>query len=223
MAIPPPRIAVLPDSADSRLLADLTSHANDLSEAAHALKGAFSVGEGSELWEHLTSHAVTAYIRPFIISNVRARLDEMPGIPPVPPALQTVHDTVRKYRNTTVAHSQSDLAMPLPVAILDDAGQGVDIRGMTFIHPMPHVFAEQFATLIVAMEDVVDQATQPVLERLRSWLRTETPDTIRGWQQPEVAVTQDAEFSAARRRKRAPRFALYAHTKPLPGDEHPTE
>lgn len=223
MTIPSPRFAVLPDSADSRLLVDLTSHANDLSEAAHSLKGAVGVGEGSELWEPLTSHAVTAYIRPFIASNVRARLDQMSEIPPVPPELQTVHDTIRKYRNTTVAHSQSELVMPLPLAIVNDAGQGYDVRGITLTHAMPLAFAEQFAALIVAMENIVDQATQPVLERLRSWLRTQSPDTIRGWQPPDVTVTRDAEFSAARRRKRGPHFTVYAHTELLSDDERPAE
>ncbi|MCH8562028.1 hypothetical protein LTI14_02155 [Nesterenkonia sp. YGD6] len=220
MTIPSPRFALLPDSADSRLLVDLTSHANDLSEAANALKGAVNVGQGSELWEPLTSHAVTAYIRPFTTSNVRARLDQMSEIPSVPPELQSVHDTIRKYRNTTVAHSQSDLVMPLSLVILNDSGQGVDVRGLTLSHPMPLAFAEHFAALIVAMQDIVDQATQLVLERLRSWLRTQTPDAIRGWRRPEVAFAEDAEFSATRRRRRDPHFTFYAHTEPIPDDEH---
>lgn len=92
---------------------DLTSHAGDLSEAEHTLTHAFTVGESSPLWVPLTSHAVTAYIRPIILSKVRARLDKMPGIQALPLSLQSVHDLVRKYRNTTIAHSQSDLTMPL--------------------------------------------------------------------------------------------------------------
>ncbi|MDQ0925671.1 hypothetical protein QF038_004179 [Pseudarthrobacter sp. W1I19] len=78
-------LAVLPDTPDTRLLTELTSHASDLSEASHALACALGAGEGSELWIPLTSHAVTAYIRPFILSNVRRRLDEMPEIPPMAP------------------------------------------------------------------------------------------------------------------------------------------
>ncbi|MGJ9372551.1 hypothetical protein [Nesterenkonia sp. CF4.4] len=223
MTISPPRIALLPDSADSRLLTDLTSHANDLSEAANALKGAFSLGEGSELWEPLTSHAVTAYIRPFITSNVQARLDQMSEIPPVPLELLSVHDTIRKYRNTAVAHSQSELVMPLPLAILNDEGQGRDVVGITLTHPMPLAFAEHFAALIAAMENIVDQATEPVLERLRSWLRTETPETIQSWRQPKVAFSEDADFSATRRRKRDPHFMFYAHIEPLSEGENSLE
>lgn len=219
--MPPLPFAVLPDTPDVRLLVDLTSHASDLSEAAHALGCAFDAGEGSSLWEPLTSHAVTAYVRPFIVSNVRARLDEMPEVPGLPPNLRSVHDRIRKYRNTTIAHSQSELVMPLPVAILNDEGHGVDVIGVTVTHPMPHAFAQRFAELISVSEDIVDQATLPVLERLRAWLRDETPETIIGWQQPEITHAVDADFTAARARKRGPRFTSYWRVEPLPGHERP--
>lgn len=219
MVIPSSRFAVLPDTTDARLLVDLTSHASDLSEAAHALGCAFDAGEDSSLWDPLTSHAVTAYVRPFIVSNVRARLDEMPEVPGVPPNLRIVHDRIRKYRNTTIAHSQSELVMPLPVAILNDAGHGMDVRGVTVIHPMPHAFAQRFAELISAMEDSVDHATQPVLERLRAWLRNETSETISGWQQPGILHTVDTNFTAARARKRIPQFTSYWHVEQLPDHE----
>jgi hypothetical protein len=128
-----PRFAVLPDMDDTRLLVDLTSHASDLSEASHTLGQALEAGEESPLWVPLTSHAVTAYIRPYILSKVRARLDEMPGIPAMPVALVPVHNLVRKYRNTTVAHSQSDLTMPVPVAFFDSAGRILNVIGVSLI------------------------------------------------------------------------------------------
>lgn len=209
MTIPRPRMAVLPDSTDARLLAELTSHASDLSEASHTLALGFAAGEGSDLWGPLTSHAVTAYIRPFIHSNVRARLDEMPGIPPVPPALKQVHDTIRTYRNRTVAHSQSDLATPLAVAILDASGRPVDVMGLSITHPMPLVLAEHFSGLISAMEDVVDQATRPVQDRLRTWLKDETPESISAWKQPESIHAIDSDFTAASKRTHTPRFTTY--------------
>lgn len=219
--MPPLQIAVLPDTADARLLVDLTSHASDLSEAAHALGCALDAGEGSSLWEPLTSHAVTAYVRPFIVSNVRARLDEMPEVSGLPPNLRSVHDRIRKYRNTTIAHSQSELVMPLPIAILNDEGHGVDLIGVTVAHPMPYAFAQRFAELIAASEDIVDQATQPVLERLRAWLRDMTPEMISGWQQPEIVHAVDADFTAARARKRLPRFTTYGRVEHLAGQEQP--
>lgn len=208
------RIAVLPDGPETRLLVALTSHASDLSEAAHTLRNAFEAGEGSELWLPLTSHAVTAYIRPFIHSNVRTRLDEMPGIPALLPTLAVVHEVIRKYRNTTVAHSQSELTLPLPVAFLDAEGRGVKVSGISIIHPMPLAIAESFSDLISVMEDIVDQATQPVLESLRTWLQSQAPETIKDWDHPEFLHATESDFSAANRRKRAPRFRAYWHVEP---------
>ncbi len=223
MSIPRESFAVLPDTPDARLLADLTSHASDLSEASHALGEAFAAGEGSDLWLPLTSHAVTAYVRPFIHSNVRTRLDEMAGIPAMPTGLKTVHDTIRKYRNTTIAHSQSELAVPLPIAILDAKGQAVNVMGMSLIHPMPRVLAEGFSRLVSAMEDVVNQSTQPVLERLRASLKNETPETIRGWAKPEFAHATDAGFTAAQKRTRTPSFTSYWHVEQAPAGGQPLE
>ncbi|MET4589790.1 hypothetical protein [Arthrobacter sp. 754] len=214
MTTPDQRIAVLPDSPETRLLVALTSHASDLSEAAHTLRHAFEAGEGSELWLPLTSHAVTAYIRPFIDSSVRTRLDKMPEIPALPPTLAGVHEKIRKYRNTTVAHSQSRLTLPLPVAFLDAEGRGVKVSGISIIHPMPLAIAESFSDLISVMEDLVDQATQPVLKSLRVWLQGKAPDTIKSWDHPEFIHATDSDFSAASTRTAAPRFTAYWHVEP---------
>lgn len=222
MTIPRPPIAVLPDTDESRLLVELTSHASDLSEASHTLAYALSAGRESGLWMPLTSHAVTAYIRPFIFSHVRRRLDEMPGIPTLPAALQAVHDNIRKYRNTTIAHSQSNLVMPLPLAILDAEGQGVNVIGVSVIQPMPLAVAERFANLISAMEEIVDLATQPVLEQLRTWLKDQSPETIDGWELPEFTHALDSEFTAAHPRGRQPRFTAYWHIE-QPGEALPGE
>lgn len=202
-------MAVLPDMADTRLLVDLTSHASDLSEASHALTCALKAGEGSELWSPLTSHAVTAYIRPFIFSNVRSRLDDMSGIAAIPDELQSVHDTIRKYRNTTIAHSQSNLVMPLPVATLDAQGRGLDVIGFSVIHQMPLAVAERFDALIHAVEEIVELATQPVLERLRTWLKDQDPATIDSWALPDIVQAIDSDFTAAHRRRRIHHFTTY--------------
>lgn len=142
-----PSSAVLPDSPDARLLVELTSHASDLSEASHTLHLALEAGAGSDLWAPLTMHAVTAYIRPFIHSNVRSRLDQMPQFPGIPIPLLPVHETIRRYRNTTVAHSQSDLTMSVAVALLDEVGRLTGVQGWTLTHPMPQALAMRFAEL----------------------------------------------------------------------------
>lgn len=215
------RVAVLPDMDDTRLLVDLTSHASDLSEASHTLAQALEAGEDSPLWVPLTSHAVTAYIRPFILSKVRARLDEMPGIPAVPAAFVPLHNLVRKYRNTTVAHSQSDLVLPLPVVVLDAAGRVVNVIGISLIQPMPRVIAEQFHSLISAMEDIVEQATEPVRDRLQFWSKRESPEDISRWELPELTHAVDADFTAGRKRSRSPRYTGYWHVERPPSSGNP--
>lgn len=219
MTIPPSLTAFLPDTPDTRLFVALTSHASDLSEASHTLASAFAAGEGSELWFPLTSHAVTAYVRPFIHSNVRERLDQMTGMPPIPLSLLPLHDVIRGYRNTTVAHSQSNLALPLAVALLDDAGHGVKVAGVSLMHQMPMAIAEEFAGLITVMEDAVSHATQPVLHRLRRWLKGKTPEEIASWDTPKLDNANDRDFNAKSSRSQIPRFTAYWHVEKLPMDE----
>lgn len=200
---------MLPDIADSKLLVELTSHASDLSEASHTLASAFAAGESSELWLPLTSHSVTAYIRPFIHSNVRRRLDEMPFVPAVPPSLKWLHDVVRQYRNTTIAHSQSNLALPLPVVLLDNAGNPTKVAPVSLINQMPMAIAERFADLIAAMEDAVEHAARPVLGRLRAWVKNRTAEEIGNWDQPEFVHAAAMEFNAGERRTGIPRYTAY--------------
>ncbi|MDQ0770633.1 hypothetical protein QF031_003382 [Pseudarthrobacter defluvii] len=214
-----PGYAVLPDMDDTKLLVDLTSYASDLSEASHTLAQALEAGEESPLRGPLTSHAVTAYIRPFILSKVRERLDEMPGIPAVPVALVPVHNLVRKYRNTTVAHSQSDLTMPVPVAVLDTEGQVVNVIGVSLVQPMPRVIAEQLHSLISVMEDIVEKATEPVRERLRAWSKQQSPEDVSRWQLPELVHAVDTDFTAGRKRSRSPRYTSYWHTEDPPAPD----
>ncbi|WP_104181651.1 hypothetical protein [Arthrobacter sp. B0490] len=223
LSTPRSQLVVLPDSPDTRLLVELTSHANDLSEAAHSLGRALDCGEGSDVWEPLTSHAVTAYIRPFIHSNVRTRLDQMPEFPGIPAELLATHDVIRKYRNTTVAHSQSDLVMPLPVALLGGVDQVIRVWGMTVVHPMPGAIAIRFADLLTTMESIVDAAMQPVTERLRTWVQTQSPATVQQWQGPEVTHSTDDAFNGFRRRSRIPRFTGYMHTEQVQGGTDPHE
>jgi hypothetical protein len=170
-------------------------------------------GEGSDVWEPLTSHAVTAYIRPFIHSNVRARLDQLPGFPGIPHDLLAIHDAIRKYRNRTIAHSQSELVTPLPVAMMSEAGQELHVYGMSVVHLMPQVMAERFAYLLETMERIVDEITEPVQVRLRTWLQTQMPEMISQWKGPEVTHSIDSEFNSTRRRGSVPRFTNYWHVR----------
>lgn len=209
MTSPQPPTAVLPDMPDTRLLVELTSHACDLSEASQTLASAFAAGESSELWLPLTSHAVTAYIRPFIQSNVRRRLDEMPDVPAVPSSMKWLHEVIRQYRNTTIAHSQSNLALPLPFVLLDDNGKPAKVAPISLTNQMPLTVAEKFACLISAVEDAVEHATQSVLDRLNAWARDRTAEEAKTWDPPEIVHATALEFSAGQRRTRVPRYTAY--------------
>ncbi|MHA7268738.1 hypothetical protein [Arthrobacter sp. HLT1-20] len=204
-----PPLAFPPDSPDIRLLVDLTSHASDLSEASHTLRLALEAGEGEPLWFPLTMQAVTAYVRPFVLSNVRKRLDQMPQFTGIPAELQSLHDTIRKYRNTTVAHSQSDLTMPVAVALLNEHGTVRDVQGWTLQQPMPGSVANDFELLIDAVQTIIEDATRPVADRLRERFRGESAETIAAWPKLEFIAARDNEFSGTRQRPRAPRFTTY--------------
>lgn len=190
-----PAIALLPSSPDTDRLAELTSHGSDLSEASGALELALDAGEESALWMPLTMHAVTAYVRPFIHSNVRRRLDQMTGFNGVPDRWASVHAAVRTYRNTTVAHSQSDLASPLPIALLNEDGTARRVMGITASHPMPRVLAVQLRDLINEVATLVEAVTRPVVERLEQTLAGTDAATIAGWPTPRVRHHLDEDFT----------------------------
>lgn len=66
---------------------------------------------------------------------------------------------------------------------------------MSVIQPMPRVIAEPFQNLFSAMEDIVDQATEPVKQRLRAWAKQQSPQVISSWELPELIHA--AHFTAA--------------------------
>lgn len=74
----------------------------------------------------------------------------------------------------------------MPVAILDSQGKGVDVMGVSVIHQMPLAVAERFSDLIRTVEDIVEQATLPVLERLRTWLKGRDAAAIDSRELPEI-------------------------------------
>ncbi|MCM6764053.1 hypothetical protein NB037_16685 [Rathayibacter sp. ZW T2_19] len=210
--------ALLPDSPENRLATALVSHASDLSEAAQSLELAREAGEGSALWMPLTMHAVTAYVRPFIHSAVRHRLDRMSCFPGIPDERRSLHETIRRYRNTTVAHSQSTLVLPVALAVLDTRGLVTDVRGFCVTQQMPGAIAAEFDELIDTVRTLVAEATRPVLHALREHYRRVDAATVSGWPGPDVASAPDTDFTAAQARNRNPRFTAYAHTesRPLP-------
>lgn len=199
-------LAMLPDTADSRLLAELSSYAEDLSEASDAMEQAFGAGHDSPLWQPLTSYAVVAYTRAFAHSNVRAGLLAHVRLPE---ELVETHDMIRGYRNTTVAHSQSELSMSLPLAMLTPEGTVRQVVPITIRHNLPQSTARRIADAIDRMSALVSDVLQPLAERLTAGYREASPDTVAGWPVPELDHELAERFTGNSRRRRQPRFVAY--------------
>src|SRR4051812_5623177 len=107
-----PVAVMLEDSADARLFVELSSYAADIVEAREALRLAARVSEEDsglvDAAAYLINCAVVAYCRTIQDSNVRGRLTEHVEIPG---DLADTHELIRGYRNTTVAHSQSEFSI----------------------------------------------------------------------------------------------------------------
>jgi len=69
--------------------------------------------------------------------------------------------------------------------------------------------AERLSDLIRTLEDIVEEATQPVLDRLRAWLRGQDAAAIGSWQLPVINEARDVDFTSAHRRIRTPQFTMY--------------
>ena len=207
---------MLPDSPDRRLLVELTSHAADLAEAAEALSLALEAGDGSALWQPLTMHATTAYVRPFIHSNVRRRLDQMPGFSIVDESLGELRSIIRQYRNTSVAHSQSSLSTFLVTALLGDDGHVRKVGAIGIHHPMTLDTAERFCELIAIVEASVERMSRPIVDSLLSTARRVAPEVVASWPGPRISSARDVDFSSASSRAHEPHFTAYWRV-----EEHP--
>lgn len=199
-------IAMLPDSADSRLLAELSSYSDDLSEASDAIEQALEAGKDSPLWQPLTSYAVVAYMRAFAHSNVRAGLLAHVGLPD---DLVETHDMIRGYRNTTIAHSQSELSMSLPLAKLTPEGTVRQVVPITIRHNLPQSTAQRIADTVDRLSALVNDLVKILAERLTAEYREATPDTIARWPVPELDHERADRFTGNSKRRGQPRFVAY--------------
>jgi hypothetical protein len=197
-----PLIVTVRDSPDARLFIELSSYGADLTEARHALDLAVQgKQEGSPLAEavpHLVGFAVVAYCRTVLHSNVRGRLTDHVT---VPEELIVVHDHVRAFRNATIAHSQSELAVTYPTAFLEPDTLEVQYVGAaTVISPLPFPVVEKFRALVAVMEELLDVVIQPVRARLEDDLRAMDPRERAAGAHPTVLEKLASEFEPRTRR-----------------------
>ncbi|MBD3940678.1 hypothetical protein IF188_03065 [Microbacterium sp. NEAU-LLC] len=201
-----PRVVRLPDDADSRSLAELASYANDLSEASFALDAALEVGEGGEGWIEFTGFAVVAYMRAFGHSNVRGRLDELFA---VPAEFSALHETVRAYRNTTIAHSQSELVAPMAIAYLDETGRIRTVSDIVVSQHLPVQLVRDFARLVSAMAELVERSAAGIRSILEAKYSQTSAETIAEWGMPEFGAELAADFTARSTRTPHSTFTAY--------------
>lgn len=199
-----PLMVPVRDSPDARLFIELSSYGADLTEARHALDlAAQSTEEGSPLADaraYLVGFAVVAYCRTILHSNVRGLLTDHVT---VPSGLIAVHDQMRAFRNATIAHSQSELAVTYPVGVLEaDTREVQFVAAATIVSSLPLPLVERLRNLVVAMEQLLDAAIQPVRERLEEGLRAMDPRELAAGKQPKVLEKLAAEFEP--RTKRPP-------------------
>ncbi|TQJ51844.1 phage head-tail connector protein [Phycicoccus sp. SLBN-51] len=192
-----PLVVTVGDSRDARLFVELSSFGADLSEAQHALDLAISGKEEdsplNDASAYMIGFAAVAYCRTILHSNVRRRLTDYIE---VPPELLEIHNQVKTFRNATIAHSQSDLSVTYPVGVLD--ARTLEVRGVvgaTVISPLPWLVVQRFRTLLAAMEELLDEAIQPVRVRLEGQLRGMDRKTLASGARPKVLERLAGEFN----------------------------
>lgn len=157
------------DSVDARLFIEMSSHAADLVEARHSLEAVLRHGAQADsplagFESALIAAATVAYCRTFFDSKVRRPMTELIELPD---ALRETHELVRVYRNRTVAHSQSELAVTYAVAVLDaETLEARDVTATTISSPMPTGRVRDFLRLVTTVQDLLDDAIEPIRHRL---------------------------------------------------------
>jgi hypothetical protein len=132
-------------------------------------------------------------------SAVRKRLDDYITIPE---SLFGLHETVRAYRNTTVAHSQSELLTTWPVVSIDHEHAGVrELLITTIGQPLPWGLVVKFANLVDAILELVDERTDEVRPRVEAEVQRATG---MGFLPPGSGITRAAMSEFDPRTKRQP-------------------
>lgn len=196
--------ALLPDSPDSRRFIELMHFAGgDLSPAAAALDIATRFHESGD-WDaagFLVDSAVVSYCRAFLASSVRSPLDEHIEIPA--PFLD-IHERIRAYRNTTVAHSQSELSTTWPLVVtLASQPNRRRIWTPTLSQPLPLAIVDEFRALVDAVVEIVESRADALRFSLEE--RIQPPVVLRRASATESSTAElERDFTARSRRRPLP-------------------
>ncbi|WP_281886904.1 hypothetical protein [Agromyces rhizosphaerae] len=207
-----PTLAMLPSTPGTRLLIELASYAEDLSEAGEALELAFEAGPGSSCWLPLTNAAVVAYMRAFGRSDARG---DLAAHIELPEDLHETHAMIRDYRNRSVAHSQSGLSMSLALAHLGTDGRVATVRAMTVRHALPAHTATRVADAVERIEAMLAERIQTLSDALAAEFREVSAHTVAAWTSPIIEHRLAEQFSGRSRRGSRPQFTMYWETEDI--------
>ena len=144
-----PLIVPLEDTHDARHFIELSSIAADLADARRAAEHALVAGDDSFLAEvraTLIGYATVAYCRTIPHSNVRRPLTYFVELTEQE---QRISDLVKGFRNTTVAHSQSELWTTHAVGVLDPRTLQVqDVLATAVTITLARSLVEEFVLLL---------------------------------------------------------------------------
>ena len=85
----------------------------------------------------------------------------------IPVEFAEIHPLVGAFRNTTIAHSQSELSTTFPVGILDAGTLRVrHVTAATYSQTLQPPMVSRFLELLEAVDDLLFEAIEPVRQRL---------------------------------------------------------
>lgn len=133
----------------------------------------------------------------------------------MPEEFAASHEKIRVYRNTTVAHSQSELVRPAPIAYLDQAGRIRRVGDAVISQHLPRQIARLFAGLIGLVQYTVEECADDIRARLEGRYAEAEPHVIASWPTSVFEAQPARDFSADSRRRLGSVFTHYLSVEPV--------
>lgn len=216
---------IVPDSPEVRRLAALGSLNADLIEAALALDLASKYAEADNdhdraLYRQLVALAVVVYGRAQTKSGARKALWSYVT---VPSNLVPTHDQVMKFRNRTIAHSESESESTYVMADLtSDVGSITVDRALvvTTASPSPRAFAHRFQALVAELQVLLKAEIEVARAAVIASIDTQqSGDLWREGRQPQLMPRLISEWDPDTRRPPYPtshEIPVYLFDDPQP-------
>jgi hypothetical protein len=130
--------------------------------------------------------------------------------------MRDIHYRVKAYRNATIAHSQSELALTYAVGVLDPKTFDVrDVMAPTIVIHLPQSIVREFRALIDVLECRLDGVIEPVRARLKRVLTEMDETSLKTAWKPEILEKMVQEFEPKTKRSAYPTgHSVYWDTAP---------